>query len=177
MKARELATAGLLVALQVLTLLLAYVIPTIKLALLFAASVYTGVLLRISFKKQALLAAYIAAAVLAVLLIQIPEIQVGFAVFFGWYPLVHEVTKPLTPISRQAVRWAGFLLAAAAMYAAITFFIDIEFKYAMWIMALLGAAAFTAMQFLFELTVKEFIKITKICLNDGKITFKRQQFK
>jgi hypothetical protein len=173
MKARELAIAGLLAALQILTLLLAYVIPTIKIALLFAASAYPGVLLRIGVKKRAVLVSYLSAAVLTVFLIQIPEIQAGFAVFFGWYGLLHEATKPMKPAIKQAVRWAGFLAAAALMYASVLYFVDIEFKYALWAMALLGAAAFVIMQFIYEFTVREFIKISKIGYLDGKITFKR----
>lgn len=177
MKAREIAIAGLLAALQVLTLLLAYVIPTIKLALLFAASVYPGVLLRIGVKKRAVFTSYISAAVLTVLLVQIPEIQAGFAVFFGWYGLLHESTKNIRPIKRQVLRWAGFLAAALAFYVAILYFVNIQFKYALWVMALLGAAAFVIMQFIYEFTVKEFIKASKISLSDGKITFNRRHFK
>ena len=173
MKAREIAIAGLLIALQILTLLLAYVIPTIKLAVLFAASLYAGILLRIGIKKRVVLVSYLSSVILTIFLVQIPQIQVTFAAFFGWYGILHEATKSMRLLKQQAVRWAGFAASVAVLYFLITYIIHIELAYALWVMALLGAAAFAIMQLLYEFTVKEFIKISKIRFSEGKITFKR----
>jgi hypothetical protein len=177
MKARELAIAGLLVALQILTLLLAYVLPTIKLALLFAACLYSGVLLRIGIKYKVVLLAYVSSVVLTVFIIQIPQIQVTFAAFFGWYGILHEATKSKRRVKQQSLRWLGFATAAATLYVLITYVVHIELEYALWLMALLGAAAFIAMQLIYEFAVREFVKISKISYSDGRITFKRQHFK
>ena len=66
MKSRDIAIAGIVTALQIITLLISYIIPTIKLALLFAASVYPGVLLRIGVKRRTVASSFLASAALAV---------------------------------------------------------------------------------------------------------------
>ncbi len=172
MKARDIALASILIALQIITLLISYIMPTIKLALLFAASVYPGVLLRIGVKRRTIVASFFASAALVVFLVQVPEIQAGFIALFGWYALLHESTKHMHKISQQLIRWTGFMLAAGGMYLAFTYIVPIEIGYALWIVALAGVAAFALMQILYELVVCEVIKFTKIRLINGKIKFK-----
>ena len=75
-------------------------------------------------------------------------------------------------IRQQLIRWAGFTAAAGLVYIAFTYIVPIEIEYALWIIALAGIAAFIAMQLLYEFTVRELIKVTKIRLYDGKIMFK-----
>jgi hypothetical protein len=172
MKSRDIAIAGIVTALQIITLLISYIIPTIKLALLFAASVYPGVLLRIGVKRRTVASSFLASAALAVFLVQVPEIQAGFIALFGWYAILHEGTKHMHKIRQQLIRWAGFIAAAGLVYIAFTYIVPIEIGYALWIIALAGIAAFIAMQLLYEFTVRELIKVTKIRLYDGKIMFK-----
>ena len=172
MRARDIALASILTALQIITLLISYVIPTIKLALLFAAALYPGVLLRIGVKRRTVTASFFASAALTVLLVQVPEIQAGFIALFGWYALLHEGTKHMHAIRRQLIRWAGFISAAGLAFIAFTYIVPIEITYALWAAALAGAAAFIVMQILYEFTVREFIKLSKIRLIDGKIKFK-----
>ena len=172
MKPRTVATAGMLIALQVITLLIAYIVPTIKLALLFASSVYSGILIRIGFSKKAVTVSFFAASILTVFLIQIAEIQAAFIAFFGWYGLIHEATKNMGLIKKQAVRWLCFLASAALMYIGLTYIVPIQINYSIWIITLAFSAAFILMQFLYEFTVREFIIRTKIKLKDGKIVFK-----
>ncbi len=172
MKAHKLATAGLLTAIQIITLLIAYVVPTIKLALLFAVSLYPGILLHIGFDKKAVFASFAASAILLVFLIQIPELQGGFIAFFGWYALVHEGTKKMARIKKQLIRWALFAVSAGLMYLVVRFVFPLELKYELWIIAITGAVAFIAMQAIYELCVREIIRRTKIKSINGKITFK-----
>ncbi len=172
MKARAIALAGMITSLQILTLALAYIIPTINLALLFAAALYPGILLRIGFNKKAAFTSFITSAALIIFLIQIPEIQVAFISFFGWYGFLHESTKKIKKIKQQIIRWLCFLLSAVLMYIAVTYFVSIQINYALWIIILAGLVAFTAMQFLYEFTVKGIVKKGKIKFIDGKITFK-----
>jgi hypothetical protein len=172
MKARNAALAGILISLQVITLLISYIIPTIKLALLFAASIYPGVLLRIGISRRTIAVSYLASAALVIFLVQVPEMQAGYALLFGWYALLHESTRQMPFAKQQLIRWAGFILSAGLFYLAVTYILAIETGYALWIIALAGAAAYVMMQAVYELVVREVIKLTKIRLFNGKIKFK-----
>ena len=173
MKTRDIAITGILIALQILTLLIVYLLPTIKLTLLVAVSLYSGILLRIGVKKKAVLVAYIAASILMILLIQVPQIQIAFIAFFGWYGLMHESTRNMPLLKKQLIRWAGFFVSMTVLYLIIRFVVPIELNYALWIIALAGTLAFLAFQFAFEIVVKEFIKMTHINFFNGKITFRK----
>jgi len=172
MKARDIAIAGILIALQVLTLLLVFVLPTIKLALLFAACVYPGILLRLGVKKSVILTSFVACATLVFLIVQIPEIQFAYVAFFGWYGLVHENTRNISMAKQQLIRWGCFSVSVGFLYTVFTYIITFQLEYALWLIALLGAVSFIVMQVFYELIIKEFIKISKIKLIDGKIVFK-----
>ncbi len=172
MKTKNIAISGLITALQVLTLSISYIIPTINLALLFAASLYPGILLRIGIGRKAVFVSVAASSVLTIFLIQIPVIQGGFIAFFGWYALIHQGTIKMGMAKKQLFRWAFFALSAGLMYLAVLFIFPVELKYALWIFVAAGIAAFVIMQALYEFTVRELIKKTKIKSIDGKITFK-----
>ncbi len=163
----------MLIALQVLTLLIIYVIPTIKLALLFAVSLYSGILLRIGIKKNTIIISYIASCALIIFLIRIVDVSILFIIFFGIYGLVHESTKHYSILKKQLVRWGCFFISAALLYFAVTYIISIEIVYALWIYALICIATFVAMQILYEICVRELIRITRIKYIDEKIVFKR----
>lgn len=173
MKTRDIAIAGLLSALQVLTLFIVYLLPTVKITLLITVSVYSGILLRLGVKNRTILTAYITAAILTVLLIQVPQIQIAYIAFFGWYGLMHDATKNMPKLKKQLIRWGGFLIAMSALYLIIRFIVPIELNYALWIIAIAGIVAFIIFQIAYEIVVKEFIKMTHINYSNGKITFRK----
>ncbi len=173
MKTRDITIAGILIALQVITLLLIYVIPTIKLALLFAVSLYSGILLRVGVKRITIFLSYIATAALILILINIVDITALFIVFFGWYSLLHEGTRKVSSIKKQIVRWVGFIASFAILYFAFTLLITFEIAYALWIYALAGVVAFIALQILYEMCVKEFIRMSGIRYEKGVIIFRK----
>ena len=173
MKTRDITFASMLVALQVITLLIIYVIPTIKLALLFAVSLYSGILLRIGVKKTTIIISYIVSSALILFLIRIVDVTALYIVFFGWYGLVHQETIHIGSFKKQIIRWISFIAAAAVLYFAFTYLVSFEIAYALWIYALIGIGAFIIMQILYELCVKEVIILTGIKYTNDKIIFKK----
>lgn len=173
MKTREIALAGIIIALQVVTLLVIYIVPTIKLALLFASSVYLGVMLRIGTHKTTGIITYIASSVLILLLIHVVEIKALYIAFFGWYGIVHESTKHHKMLKKQIIRWISFILAGVLLYLAFTFFIKIELQYALYLYAIFAVIGFAVMQVIYELFIREIIRLTGLRIIDGKLVFKR----
>lgn len=173
MKSREIALSGIVISLQVITLLIIYVVPTIKLALLFASSLYLGVLLRLGVKKTTGILSFVVSSALILFLVHVVDITVMYIAFFGWYGIVHESTKHLKMSTKQIIRWVCFILSAALLYVGVTYFIKIDLKYALYLYAIFGVLAFAVMQVLYELCTRELIRLTGIRIVNGKITFKR----
>jgi hypothetical protein len=173
MKTREIALAGIIIALQVITLLIVYIFPTIKLALLFASSLYLGVILRLGIHKSIGIITYIASSALILLFVHVVEIKALYIAFFGWYGIIYESTNHLKTLPKQAFRWLSFILACAILYFAVTFLIKIDLQYALYLYAIFGVIGFVAMQVLYELCIKEIIRLTGIRIIEGKIVFKQ----
>ncbi len=170
---RSLAFAGIIIALQVITLLIIYVIPTIKFALLFAVSLYIGIIIRIGIKKKVAVISYIASSLLVLFLIRIADIIILYIAFFGWYGIVHESTKHFNFFKKQLIRWICFLISAILLYLAVTFIISFNIIYALWIYSLAGIAVFILLQILYELCIREIIKLTGIKIINDKLIFKK----
>jgi hypothetical protein len=173
MKTRDITLMGILIALQVVTLFIVYVIPTIKFALLFASSLYIGIMLRIGIKRITVLISYIASCLLIVFLIQITDITAFFIAFFGWYGILHEATGNLGKVKKQIYRWLGFLLSGALLYLAFTYLISIPIERSIFLYGIVAAVLFMAMQIFYELCITELVKITGIKIIDDKIIFKK----
>lgn len=174
MKSREIAIAGLLIALQLTTLLLVFIIPTIKLSLLVAVSLYSGVLLRVGVNNKTILISYITTSILSVfMLISVPQILIAYIAFFGSYSLIHEISKNMPLVKKQLIRWGAFIVSMTIMYIIINFIVPIELNYALSLIAVIAVVAFIIYQLFYEFIIKEFIKMTKMKYIGGKITFRK----
>ena len=161
MKARTLTVLSLSAALQVALLLAAMVLPTVKISMLFAASVFSGILCAGGYKKLHVLLSFAAAGLLSVILIPNYIIPVSYIIFFGAYGIVHFATKLKKLPIRQLLRFAYLGAGVTALYfifrslAANSKMLSAPYIYFMPIALFLGYIAF---QIVYDKVIQEFYK-------------------
>lgn len=116
--ARRVAYAGLVAALSAVLLYLMYVLPTLKLSMLFVLSLLPVTLAHERRFADAALA-FAASALLSGLLFPARGAWVLYAAFFGWYGIAREwvVTK-----LKRAASWAVLLALFNAAFFALYLF-------------------------------------------------------
>lgn len=116
MKAKTLTVLSLSAALQVVLLLAAMVLPTVKLSMLFAASIFSGILCAGGYHKLHVLLSFAAVGLLSVILIPNYIIPISYIIFFGAYGIVHFATKAKKLPIKQLLRFAYFGAGVTALY-------------------------------------------------------------
>lgn len=145
---RRIAYAGVIAALSVALLYLVYVLPTMRLSVLFVVSLLP-VIMAYERRWTDGLFAFATTALVAVLLIGPRGIWLFYVVFFGWYGVVRElVLVKLGRIWTWAIMAVLFNIVLFAMYfLAKELLLDLKLPAALLIPAAEGA--FIAFELLF----------------------------
>ena len=160
MRAKPIALGGCLAAVSVLFLYLASVLPTGRLALLAAASLCVGLaVMELRLSGAALL--YAAVSVLGLLLLPDKTIAAWYVVFFGNYPIVKQWIERIHNLLPEWVcKGICYTAYAGALYGAYHLLLGgiPAMPYALWIVVLLGAAAFVLYDLAFSLLITELLR-------------------
>jgi hypothetical protein len=144
---RKMAQTALLTALSVGILALGSVIPTATLGIAALAGLCTGVCVLLSGKRQAALL-WLAASILALLLLPDKTLALVFALFFGPYPLIKALAERQKPVWEWAIKIILFLAAfGACVWILARFFTLPKLPISYPTLAVLGVAVFILYDF------------------------------
>ena len=160
-RSRPLARSSLAVAGGVVMLYLAAIVPSGRLALLCAASVWAA-FIRMSCSVRWAVGCFAVTAAAAFLLLPAKSMAILYAAFFGYYPLIRLETER---IKSKAFRWGvRFLLFNAVLillyYLAETLFTELPLQLtgSPLLLLLIGNAAFLAYDFALQQLILYYIR-------------------
>ncbi|MEX1378062.1 MAG: hypothetical protein AB1Z23_11405 [Eubacteriales bacterium] len=161
MKTRTLTVLSVAAALQVVLLLAALILPTVKISMLFAASIISGILCAGGYKKMHVLLSFAAASILSLVLISNYIIPISYIMFFGAYGIVHFITKPKKLIIKELIRFIYLFAAICVLYFVFKSMVinsqllSVPYVYFVPAAVILGYVIF---QILYDKVVQEFFK-------------------
>lgn len=116
MTTKKLTILSISTALQVCLLLVCLVLPTVKISMLFCASILNGVMCSAGYKKSFVFLSFIATSALSILLISSYIIPVAYILFFGGYGIVHYASIDKKPLVKQIIRYGYLVAGVGALY-------------------------------------------------------------
>lgn len=152
---KTLTTLALSISIQIIVLYLCIILPTISMALLFISSVINGALCEKGINKYHVLLSYIGTSILALVLISRMEINLFYILFFGWYGIVHYISKNRKLFFKQLIRWSGFIIGLIVLVFAFRDIISPFIRYSIWIYVAGAAVGFVLYQIIYTLVIKE----------------------
>lgn len=142
MKTKSIALGAASTALALVLLYMASVIPSGTLALLAVSALPTALLVVVCGKRTAA-CQYVAAALLALMLLPDKSSAIMYALFFGHYSIVKSLIEGLDRLWLEwLLKLLTFFLSAAAIYAIWRFVLRAEFGLPLPLLFGGGAAAF-----------------------------------
>ena len=159
--AKKLTVLSVSTALQIVILLLTLVLPTVKLSMLFLASLLNGLLCSAGYKKRHVFMSFISVSILSMLLISNYIIPASYILFFGGYGIVHFASKPKKQFVKQLIRFAYLAIGSAALYLLFSSFFKgtllLKVPYIYFLPAV-AAVGYILFQLLYDMVIKEFFK-------------------
>lgn len=116
MSTKKLTVLSISTALQVCILLISMAVPTIKLSMLFLASILNGIMCMAGHQKRYVLLSYIATGALSILLIPNYIIPAAYILLFGGYGIVHFMCIDKKVYIQQIVRYSYLALSISLFY-------------------------------------------------------------
>lgn len=146
---KRLTYAAMVAALTVVLMLLTRWLPTMRISVLFVVSLLPMALVcEKAYKETAL--CVLASAVLGWLFLPNSLEALAYALFFGWYGLIWRATLQRPLALRLLLRWMFFNVGwTAGLFLARSLVGNLP----LWLIWLLGQAAFIAYNFLYGLCV------------------------
>lgn len=162
MNSKKLAVLSLSTALQVSLLFAAVVLPTVKISMLFIASLLNGIMCAAGYEKKYVFISFCAAGILSLLLVSNYIIPIGYILFFGGYGLMHYVSIDKNFFVKQLIRFAYLIAGLEIIYMAFssTIFASILVKAPyVYFLPVVIIGGYFVFQFLYDMVIKEIFKI------------------
>ena len=146
---------------QVVLLLACFFLPTVKVSMLFAASLFSGLLCAAGYRKGHVLLSYIAVSLLSMIFINNYIIPISYILFFGAYGIVHFATKAKKNIAKYAIRFVYLFVGLTALYFIFTAvfaqspLLSAPYIYFLPVGVIVGYILF---QILYDMVIQEFFK-------------------
>jgi len=115
-KTKQLAMLSISAALQTGLLVLCLVLPTIKISMLFASSLFNGMMCAAGYKKRHVFMSFVVVSVLSLILIPNYIIPAAYIALFGGYGIIHIFSAGKRPIIKQLIRYAYLAVGASALF-------------------------------------------------------------
>ena len=158
-KTKHLAVLSVSTAVQVVLLLVCLVLPTVKVSMLFAASLLNGIMCAAGYKKSHVLLSFVAVSLLSMIFISNYIIPVSYILFFGGYGIVHFLSISKKSIVKQIIRFVYLIVGLGAIYLlfkaifAQSILFAVPYIYFLPLGIILG---YVLSQIVYEMVIKEF---------------------
>jgi len=103
-------------ALQTGLLLLCIILPTIKISMLFAVSLFNGLMCAAGYKKRHVFMSFIVVSILSFILIPNYIIPAAYIALFGGYGIIHIFSAGKRPLIKQVIRYLYLAAGACALF-------------------------------------------------------------
>lgn len=175
MSSKKLTILSLSTALQVALIFMSMLLPTIKISMLFVASLLNGVMCAAGYEKKYVFISYCATGILSLVVTNNYIIPIGYIIFFGGYGLMHYASMERSFIVKQLIRFAYLVAGLEIIYMAFssTIFASllVQPPYVYFLPVLIVGAYF-AFQILYDMVIKEIYKIkplSKLLTEEDKV--------
>jgi len=161
MSTKKLAVLSVSAAAQVVLMLICLLLPTVKISMLFAASLLNGIMCAAGYKKSQVLVSYSTAGILSMLIVSNRIIPVAYLIFFGAYGIVHYLSIYKGIVIKQTIRFTYLALGMTVFYllfkgvVSSSQLLHAPYIYFIPVGIIIGYILF---QILYEMIIKEFFR-------------------
>ncbi len=160
---KQLAVLSVSTAVQIVLLLISFILPTVKISLLFVVSIFNGLLCSAGYRKSYVFLSFTSVSVLSLIFISNYIIPVSYILFFGAYGIIHFLSISKKPFLKQILRFAYLTAGLGLLYLIFTTLLSdsiiLSVPYVYFVPAVI-VVGYLLFQFLFDMVIKEFYKHT-----------------
>ena len=161
LKTQKLTVLAVSSALQTALLLMSAILPSVKVSVLFAASIFNGLLCSAGYNKRHVFMSFISVGILSLIFIPNYIIPVSYILFFGAYGIVHFATKAKGLFVKQTIRFAYLAAGSAALFFIFKAFFSampLFNKPYIYFLPIALAVGYLAFQLVYDMVIKEYFK-------------------
>jgi len=165
MNSKKLTILSLSTALQVVLMFMCLMLPTVKVSMLFIASLLNGIMCAAGYEKKYVFISYCATGIVSLLIVSNYIIPIGYIIFFGGYGLMHYASMDRNFIVKQLIRFAYLVAGLEIVYMAFssTIFASILVKEPyVYFLPVVIVGGYFVFQILYDMVIKEIFRIKSL---------------